>query len=791
MNIRVSICSLAVLSLFFSGCHSRNDKDDQRFTWSSDAPLTIPYRIRIQKADRGNLLRNHSFETGRTFNLDSNITSFVLDGWQQMGSHVEWVDIRNDSTYDANEACSGYRAIKVTRNTAYETDEQGEGVISEFVKVIPGNYKLTLFVRLENTLPQKARMGTRMYDGVDIRLQFFDKNKMPVKSHISYPFTGQIIDASFKGLSFANFKEIESFNWGKIIGKSAYFPFQEGDIPSSSHYVKVFVGLKGRGTLWVDSISFTYTAKNFSWIERMQQYTDTAYATPLTLIPLPKKMKRLESVVFFKRGMDADKLPVIIVPDDAGDLVLDAARLIQENFRQGILKSNVGSKELPVIRLLRAGSAVNYEGAKLIISIGNTPLMNKYEGSSPFREIERHPQGYFIYSPVDKPNLVLLNAQDETGLYYAALSLVQLIDNNLPVFHNSGIVDYPDFSFRFCAMPESSDQQNAREQGDLIHELISYKLNGIFTMSADNKPNSLAQTLKTADVSDQNKSMVSIIQLPEMLTPNDSTLTYIYPLRTMPEDLSSGADVIMMNYSETGRINKHLVAPGWFHNEMIDNSLDYSPNSGKEDISFLYSGSSYFSTHTDAADIERYALCNGERPVFLDNSMLISSEHGHYNGSYPYFPGKIRLYNIFEPFDNEDMRDYFSRIDTTIYLVNYSPKTEIDIIRLATAADFMWNAKSYSKEGALWRVLMTRYGTFNARMLLNYADKYGLVLEVLLRLEQKNSIARNYKNGLQLLADLTSLVGALGESLGSQNSLVKELQHLNAGVKVRLSNYNF
>jgi hypothetical protein len=103
----------------------------------------------------------------------------------------------------------------------------------------------------------------------------------------------------------------------------------------------------------------------------------------------------------------------------------------------------------------------------------------------------------------------------------------------------------------------------------------------------------------------------------------------------------------------------------------------------------------------------------------------------------------------------------------------------------------MWNATSYVKESSLWRVLMTRYGSVNARMLLNYADKYGQVMEVLLKLEQNNSFSRNYKNGLQLIAELTSLVGALGDSLGTQHRLVKDLQRLNAGLKVGISKYNF
>lgn len=791
MNIRICICTVAVFSLFLSACHSRNDKDDQRYTWSSDAPLTIPYRVRIQKAERGNLLRNPSFENGRTFNLDSNKTSFVLDGWQQVGNHVEWVDVRNDSTYEANEAYSGFRAIKVKRKTSYETDEQGEGVISEFVKVIPGNYQLSLYARIENAFPQKARMGTRMYDGIDIRLQFFDRNKMPVKSHISYPFAGQIIDASFKGLSFANFEEIISFKWGKVIGKSAYFPFQEGDIPSSSQYVKVFIGLKAHGTLWIDSISFTYTGRNFSVAEKMQAYMDTAFSTPLTIIPEPKKLKRMESVVYYKPEFDADLLPVIIVHDDAGDLVMNAARLIQENFRQGILKSNDSKKEIPEIRILRAGSAAGYEGALLIISIGQTPLMNTYEGSAPAHEIKGHPQGYYIFSPVDKPNLVLVNANSETGLYYAALSLVQLIDNDLPVFHNSSIVDYPDFSYRYCGMPELTGSQNNFQQQELINELLNYKLNGMFSVAMDETSNDPSHIVNISGISDQNKNMITIIQLPEMLTPDDSTLTYDYPLRPIPDIAGSAACAISLGHSGTDQMHKRLILPGFFHNEMLDNSPTNGRCVERKDISCLYSGSSYFSTLTDAADIDRYVYCMGERPVFLDNSMLISSEQGHYNGNYPYYPGKIRLYNIFEPFGNEEIRDYLSRLDTTFYFLNYAPKSEIDIIRLATAADFMWNVKSYSEEGSLWRVLMTRYGVVNARTLLNYVDKYGLVLEVLLRLDQKNSITRNYKNGLQLIADLTSLVGTLGESMGSQHRLVKELQQLNARLKDRLSKYYF
>ena len=117
MKSRFFAYIIVASSLFLNGCHKSKDIEEQRYTWSTDAPLTIPYRTRIQRLGKANLLRNFSFETGRTFTLDSSTTSFVVDGWQQVGQHVEWVDIRNDSLYKPDEVYSGYRAIKIIRKT--------------------------------------------------------------------------------------------------------------------------------------------------------------------------------------------------------------------------------------------------------------------------------------------------------------------------------------------------------------------------------------------------------------------------------------------------------------------------------------------------------------------------------------------------------------------------------------------------------------------------------------------------------------------------------------------------
>ena len=133
---------------------------------------------------------------------------------------------------------------KNVRRHANETDKQGEGVLSEFIKVIPGNYSFSFYTRLEMVMPVKGRLGIRMYDGVDVRLMFFDRNKNEIYCETSFPQLSQTIDNSFKSLSFANYSTIPHFEWGRIIGKSADFPFPDGDIPTNAHYVKIYLGLE-------------------------------------------------------------------------------------------------------------------------------------------------------------------------------------------------------------------------------------------------------------------------------------------------------------------------------------------------------------------------------------------------------------------------------------------------------------------------------------------------------------------------------------------------------------------
>jgi hypothetical protein len=804
MKTPVLILLILIAGIFQSGCHTKKDSEEQQLSWSTESPLSIPYRTRFQRLEKKNLLRNHSFETGRTFKLDSIKKSFVMDGWLQVGPHVEWVDTRQDSLFARDEVLSGYRAVKITRKQAYETDQQGEGVLSDFIKVIPGNYSLSFFTRLENVRPVKERLGIKMNDAVDVRLLYFDKSKIAIGPEHPFPQANQVIDNSFKSLSLANFSVIPSFGWGKIIGKSAEFPFPDGDIPSNAHYVKIFIGLKGLGTMWIDSVDFSYTRRNFSVEERMQSFTDTTYTVQPFVIPTPKKLQRTESVIFSDKP---ERLPMIVIPEKADPLILYAAVMLQNALADRATAADIKNSGFHGIPIIKAGSEKILPDEKLTFILGTTSLFEEHRKGFPMAEIQDHPQGYYLYSPVDMPHTVFLNGNNSLGVYYAVLTAVQLIDSRQPVYHNAQVVDYPDFENRFYTLDKITNPDAVDQNVTFARELETFKINGAFYRISErlelDPGGPLAKfrqlmtgsgyyrvaCISSGDLADPGNFFSTRIYAPDMIIPDDSSLCY-----PSPADFCGIENITGIARKLAGDLaNKtgfsFLLLPA-FNNQM----LDYFNYTGMlcshiPGFTHVYSGSSFFGMRTDDADFKRFMAYAKGKPVFMDNSMLTSSSWGHFGGAYPYYSGKIRLYNIFEPFVNTDIRDHIHQLDSSLYWVNLIPASEIDVIRLATAADFMWNAGSYDPDYSLWKVLLSRYGVEASRELVRYADLFGLMLEIELKLTKNEPISRNLKNVQDDLSNLSMVSGRLEQLLGLNHPLMKDIHSLNALLNDRLEKF--
>jgi hypothetical protein len=763
-------------------CVKKHDIEDQRYTWSTEAPLTIPFRTRIQRFEKGNLLRNPSFETGRTFIIDSATRSFVLDGWQLIGQHVEWTDVLTDSFYHSSEAFSGYHAVKIVRNNAFETDEEGEGIMSEYIKVIPGNYSLSMYLKLDSVFPVKSRLGIKMYDAVNIRLLYYDRNKMPVSSESDFPQISQNIDISFKSLSFANYNNIMSFGWGKVLGKSHYFPFPDGDIPTDAHYVRVFIGLKGKGKMWVDSVTFSYTDLNFSVAERMNLFTDTLFRLQQAIIPTPKHYTRLESVMMKKPGMKTGQMPLIVIPPDADKLTIRAAELLKETLERSINKSDESAIENSSIRIIHTCNNEQIHESLLVFSLGNTQLYKENLKELPQNDIVQHPQGYFIHSAFTSPHLVIISANNSTGIFYGVQTAIQLIDNKKPVFHQANIIDYPDIAGRYCAISSSSIAEEINHQSKYTSELLRYKFNGAFLLTEDeNNPPGGNNLLFFSSKNLPDKDLLNYITLPALKFPDDSLLVYRFPDIGTNENPIIDIMTVPMNRISRPARDPLYIMPLSYNNQLIDNLYTCTITKPSDSHPrYVYTGSSFYSINTDNADVDRFIAITGSKPVFMDNSMLIYSPWSHYAGNDPYFPGKIRLYNIFEPYSNSSVKDLFPKMDTGMFLVNQQPDSEIAMIRLATVADFMWNANAYSKDLSLWKVLVMRYGSHIARALVTYADQYSLMLESFLNTSRSEPTTRNLKASQLIMNNLTNTLNEIETGLGSEHELVKELQKMNS-----------
>jgi hypothetical protein len=122
-------------------------------------------------------------------------------------------------------------------------------------------------------------------------------------------------------------------------------------------------------------------------------------------------------------------------------------------------------------------------------------------------------------------------------------------------------------------------------------------------------------------------------------------------------------------------------------------------------------------------------------------------------------------------------------------MINQPGMSELDIIRLATAADFVWNTRHYNPDYSLWKVLVLRYGADMARDLVLYAEDYSGMLLVLLNLKQQEQSSRNLKNGQEILDRMNEFIDGFGEGLGNDHALVRDLAQATSMLSDRFDAY--
>lgn len=835
--------------LILSACKKKTDSLSGEIIWNSTEPLFVSLPEREKEFEKKNLILNPSFEEGRHLKKDSVRISFVLPGWEKVGENVYWTDTQNEPEKQSFEAHNGLHAIKIVRGHSSEADYQGEGIISDYIKVIKGKYELSFYARLEQVEPQISRLHNNLGDDVNIRIFFFDKNRVIISSSFINPANNVQADISFKGFSFSHNCYIKRLGWCKVLGKTANFPFSEGYLPENTVYVRIFLGFKGNGTIWFDSVNFNFSSENFSLYEKVKAILDNKGSSGPALIPSPKyisdySFKELRTMVN-ERVLD----PVILVPGNPGKEILEFAEKLSDHL--GIVLKEPDKKAVPVriIRKLERGAIIDNQ---LIFSLGKTQAYKENLDHLPFKNIMGKQQAYFINTVPAKNRLIILDAADNSGFDRAISTLIQLIRTEDRGYHHYDIIDYPDVQTRSCIFPLDPEIRMNLLQSR-INKLADAGFNLIYLQEGENLTDyylknsaiakryiSYASGIKSAmprtefgvsflnmrfrkpmgsesissSFKKQSENFIKLFKdylkagfnkilftdefiwdflemdmklLSLDLLNRDDMDQFIYFTGFFLEDLQA----VIKNYHGEKQI---FYLPVISDNEKMFQSKGFSSIYFRELLRYkgiingiLWNGPSELPVKIDFPEAHYFQSGSGLINYLYINDPL-SNKFNRFRGSIIFPDPEIaRTVNIFNAFKIEmgGMPDELNL--PSFYLADQNENSGISQVRMLTVADYLWNNKDYNSSESTLKALVSLYGWENAYKLIRFNDKYSELLHLCLLMEQKNMTDPfHYKTAEGIIIDLNSVWSEITKDLIMETQLLNDLSDIKNQVITRL-----
>jgi hypothetical protein len=224
--------------------------------------------------------------------------------------------------------------------------------------------------------------------------------------------------------------------------------------------------------------------------------------------------------------------------------------------------------------------------------------------------------------------------------------------------------------------------------------------------------------------------------------------------------------------------------PPWYSNEHIDRSegkaeiyLKDLTSQIPDDVAIIWTGPTIRSLSIDMADLNRYKSLIGRWPMLWDNTLYARNlETERYGGYTTYYPGKVRMCNLFEPYDTYRPKSYQRFNDGRHAYINANAYSEVYKIKFATVADYLWNTAAYHPELALWKVLCRTYGPVLAEELLRFNDAYYGFYDMFLRMTFEDVKDTHVKHGKIFLKDLENSLRRISLALTEKQRLLKELQ---------------
>jgi hypothetical protein len=845
------LCIFIVVSACSTTEHSQKKYRSDR--WSSSEPLSIPYAMRLEQFERDNLVANPSFEQGLPPKGTAE-TGAGIKSWNIIGQNVSWVD-RESPNYTNEDLNTGRHAVKIIRKTANELDE-AEGIISDYIAVIPGNYYFSYNVKLKNVTSNKYRLGVQLYDAVEIRVLFFDEDKQPIEPGLLNPISKSLIDSSDKSFSFSNYWSIDEIPWGQVRGRTYNYPFSEGDIPDGTRYVRLFFGLKGTGAMWIDDIVYRYSKWNFTALERLKPYITRPLTIAESIIPTPRSFQKKDDIIFYDPMMPNFHLPVIALPQNPAPADYAAAKILQKKINE-VLGRVMPAAEFNKSRIRVLENDYSFKdilNARLAFSIGRNEVYQKVQPRLPLAAVQNKPQGYILQAvQIGDSRIVFLEGETALARYYAAATAIQLFEADEAVYHNATVVDYPDFLGRSFLFKKWNNSAELKNDLNSLARLSLYKLNKVY-LGHNRRGAEWFQVddLYRRGIEDAGKwcRENGVMSLAMMVSPyshlgfEPSVLDLTDKLRYTwthgsPQSLAllknlyklalnAGAETIMLladdSVPHTGRIRQnyslytdedkkrfvtlqnaqaHVITelkqwidseypgtrlefcPPWYSNEHIDRSQGKAETYFKDltfqipaDVAIIWTGPTVRSLSIDMADLYRYSSHIGRWPMIWDNTLYARNHESRNYGGYPaHYPGKVRLCNLFEPYDTYRPKEFQKYSDGRQMYTNGAADSEIYKIKYATVADYEWNTAAYNPDLSLWKVLIKTYGRAVAEQLLHFNDAYYGIYDMCLRLQSEGFKPMYLKSAEKYLENMRGYLKSISSLVPGQTQLLAELEN--------------
>ena len=152
-----------------------------------------------------------------------------------------------------------------------------------------------------------------------------------------------------------------------------------------------------------------------------------------------------------------------------------------------------------------------------------------------------------------------------------------------------------------------------------------------------------------------------------------------------------------------------------------------------------------------------------------------------------YYAGKIRTLSLFEPYNLKTFDEFYKCSFNQKIILNTESLTELNTIRILTAANYFWNSQSYNPEKSIWMVLNHLYGRENAINLINFNDAYFGLKEICQKTEANGLQFKNVRIAKNFDKDLETYYNKLNESLNDKK-LLEELNELKQELLIRYQN---